>query len=216
MNRLRKEVADMKITIAILILLLATITATVFTVKESPPTDNPTGETQITFSTTEKETATEIFSVTESETETYEIETETVAPTAERKAEMTTQKPATTKPITTTTQRVTSPPTTQAPVTTTKPVTTTQPVTELVDIDIDYYINYAIEYGKSIGLKYLPDANSCWDTPIGVLADNEYYVIRDIKGTLDFYKNVEGDEYFCVWAERYDYRRYELYIGYSN
>ena len=67
----------MKITIAILVLLLATITATVFTVKDSPPSENPTSETQITFSTTEKESATEILSVTESETEAYEIETET-------------------------------------------------------------------------------------------------------------------------------------------
>ena len=210
----------MKITIAILVLLLATITATIFTVKESPPTEKLTSETQITFSTTEKETATEILSVTESETETYEIETETVAPTAGCKAEMTTQKPATTKPITTTTQRATVPSTTQAPVTTTKPITTTeqttsQPTTNAQTVDIDYYINYATNYGKSIGLKYDSSATACWDTPIGVLADNEYYVIRDIKGTLDFYKNVEGDEYFCVWAEKRSEDRYELFIGYA-
>ncbi len=206
----------MKITIAILVLLLATITATVFTVKDSPPSETLTSETQTTFSTTEKETATEILSVTESET--YEIETETVAPTTERKIETTTQKSATTKPIATTTQRATVPSTTQAPVTTTKPVTTapttTQPTTEAY-IDIDYYINYAIEYGKSIGLIYIDDATSCWDTPIGVHANNEYYVIRDIKDTLEFYKNVEGDEYFTVWAEKRSDDRYELFIGYA-
>jgi len=205
----------MKITIAILVLLLATITATVFTVKESPPKEKLTGETQITISTTEKEAATEILSVTESETEIYEIETESIAPTAERKAEMATQKPATTKPITTTTQRATIPLTTQAPVATTKPVTTTQPVTELVDIDIDYYINYAIEYGKSIGLEYDSSATACWDTPIGVTATNHDAVIRDIKDALNFYKNVEGDEYFCVWAEKQSDDRYELFIGYA-
>lgn len=211
----------MKITIAILVLLLATITATVFTIKESPPTEKLTSETQITVLETEKETATEVISVTESETETYEIETETDAPTVESKAEMTMQKPATTKPITTTTQRVTATPTTQAPFTTTKPVTTTvpitttQPVTELVYIDIDYYINYAIEYGKSIGLKYLPEANSCWDTPIIIASDNHDSAIRDIKRRLERYMNIEGDEYFCVWAERHDYRSYWLYIGYA-
>ncbi len=48
----------MRITIAILVLLLVTITATVFTVKDSPPSENPTGETQITLSATEKEPAT--------------------------------------------------------------------------------------------------------------------------------------------------------------
>lgn len=209
----------MKITIAILVLLLATITATVFTVKESPPAEKSTSETQKTFSTTEKETATEILSVTESET--YEIETETVAPTTEHKAEMTTQKPATMKPITTTTQRATVPSTTRAPVTTTKPVTTsapatTQPTTKAQTVDIDYYINYAIEYGKSIGLKYLPDAKDCWDTPIIVANDNHDSAIRDIQSRLNRYNNIEGDEYFCVWAEPYKNDQFELYIGYSN
>ena len=210
----------MKITVAILVLLLATITATIFTVKDSPPTEKSTGETQITFSTTEKETATEIFSVTESKTETYEIETETVAPTTECKAEMTTQKPATTKPITTTTQRATVPSTTQAPVTTTKPTTTTaptttQPTTKAQTVDIDYYINYATNYGKSIGLKYLNDARDCWDTPIIIASDNHDSAIRDIQSRLNRYKNIEGDEYFCVWAEKRGNGIYELYIGYS-
>ena len=123
----------MKITVAIIVLLLACITATIFTVKDSPPIEKPTSETQITVLKTEKETATEVISVTESETQIYKIETETSAPKTERKTETTTQKPTTTKPITTTTQRATSPPTTQAPVTTTKPIATTQPVTELVD-----------------------------------------------------------------------------------
>ena len=206
----------MKITIAILVLLLATITATVFTVKDSPPLETLTGETQITVSTTEKETATEILSVTESET--YEFEIETVAPTTERKAETTTQKPATTKPVTTTTQRATIPSTTQAPVTTMKPVTTTaptttQPTTEAY-IDIDYYINFAIEYGKRIGLIYIDDATSCWDTPIGVLADNEYYVTRDVKDRLEGYRYHDGDEYFTVWAEPHG-KGYWLFIGYA-
>ncbi len=211
----------MKITIAILILLLATIAATIFTVKDSPPLETLTDETQITILTTEKETATEILSVTESETETYEIETETVAPTAESEAETTTQKPATTKPITTTTQRATAPSTSQAPVTTTKPVTTTaptttQPTTKAQTIDIDYYINYATNYGKSIGLKYLNDARDCWDTPIIVANDNHDSAIRDIQSRLNRYKNIEGDEYFCVWAEKRNDGTYWLYIGYSN
>ncbi len=208
----------MKITIAILVLLLATITATVFTVKDSPPLETLTGETQITVSTTEKETATEFLSVTESEAETYEIESETVAQTTERKAEMTTQKLTTTKPITTTTQRATVPSTTQAPVTTTKPVTTTVPTTTQPTtrayIDIDYYINFAIEYGKSIGLTYCDDATSCWDTPIGVLADNEYYVTRDVKDRLEGYRYHDGDEYFTVWAEPHG-KGYWLFIGYA-
>lgn len=207
----------MKIKIAVIILLAASIIATVFMVRRFDPLVLPANETVTEVSiSSEKETATEGLSVTESKTQIYKIETKTEMDTSttERRTETTTQKPTTTKPITMTTEKVTSSPTTQAPVTTTAP-TTTQSVTELVDIDIDYYINYAIEYGKSIGLKYLPDAKDCWDTPIGVLADNEYYVIRDVTCRLERYRYHDGDEYFCVWAERYDYRSYWLYIGYA-
>ena len=84
------------------------------------------------------------------------------------------------------------------------------------EIDIDYYINYAIEYGKSIGLKYLPEANECWDTPIIIASDNHDAAIRDIKRRLERYMNIDGDEYFCVWAEKQSDGKYELYIGYSN
>ena len=211
----------MKIVVAIIVLLLASITATVFAVKEAP-VELPLSETQValTLAVTEKETVTEITSVTKFETQIYETESDAL--TTEHKVENETQKATTTIPITTITQRVIiqsttqTPVTTMKPVTTTAPITTTQPATELVDIDIDYYINYAIEYGKSIGLKYLPDAKDCWDTPIGVLADNEYYVIRDVTRRLERYRYLEGDGYFCVWAERYDYRSYWLYIGYSN
>lgn len=214
----------MKIKIAIFIILLASIVATVFTVKQSsPPIETTISETKaaVLSTLTVAETSTEILNVADTESETTILSIETLAPTTEHKVEAETQKPTTTKPITTTTQRVIIPSTTQAPVTTTKPVsttkpiTTTQPVTELVDIDIDYYINYAIEYGKSIGLIYVDDARDCWDTPIGVLADNEYYVTRDVKDRLSRYRYHDGDEYFCVWAERYDYRSYWLFIGYA-
>lgn len=206
----------MKTVIAIIVLLLVSITATVFSVREAT-VELPLGETHttVTLTVTEKETATEFLSVTESETEIYEIETETVAPTTESEAETTTQKPATTKPITTTTQRATVPSTTQALETTTQKPTTTQPTTKAY-IAIDYYINFATEYGKSIGLKYLPEANECWDTPIIVAIDNDDSVIKDIKTRLNRYKNVDGDEYFCVWAKPYGNNQYELYIGYSN
>ena len=210
----------MKTVIAIIVLLLASITATVFSVREAN-VELPLGETHttVTLTVTEKETATEFLSVTESKTETYEIETQTVAQTTESEAETTTQKPATTKSITTTTQRAIVTPTTQASVTTTKPVTATTPTTTQSStvgyIDIDYYINFAIEYGESIGLVYVNDARDCWDTPIGVSDNNEYYVKRDVRDRLSRYRYHDGDEYFCVWAEKRSDDRYELFIGYA-
>ena len=187
----------MKITIAILVLLLATITATVFTVKDSPQTEKSTGETQITLSTTEKEPATEILSVTESEIETYEIKTETVAPTIESKAETTTQKPATTKPITTTTQRATVPSTTQAPVATTKPVTTTvptttQPTTKAQTVDIDYYISLRHTY-----------ATRCIESGMPPKVLQHLMGHSDIKVTLDTYADV-FDNFQSISVEKAD------------
>jgi hypothetical protein len=215
----------MKIKITTALLVLLTLVGTTCSIKLKQIKDIPAvSETQTITESTTVESTTAIMTTdviksesTSDETEVPTTITATVHSTA--KAEKTTAETATQKP--TTTQRATVPSTTQAPVTTTKPVTTTvpitttQPITELVDIDINYYINYAIEYGKSIGLKYLPDATSCWDTPIGVLADNEYYVIRDVTCRLERYRYHDGDEYFCVWAERYDYRSYWLYIGYA-
>ena len=187
----------MKITIAILVLLLATITATVFTVKDSQQTEKSTGETQITLSTTEKEPATEILSVTESEIETYEIKTETVAPTIESKAETTTQKPATTKPITTTTQRATVPSTTQAPVATTKPVTTTvptttQPTTKAQTVDIDYYISLRHTY-----------ATRCIESGMPPKVLQHLMGHSDIKVTLDTYADV-FDNFQSISVEKAD------------
>ena len=134
---------------------------------------------------------------------------------ASRSTPTTAQKPKESETKKETTTRPAPPSTTKAPETTTQKPTTTQPTTKAQTIDIDFYINYAKDYGKGIGLIYADDVRDCWDTPIGIRANNHDAVIRDIQARLDRYKNREGDEYFCVWAVKQSDDRYELFIGYA-
>lgn len=144
-----------------------------------------------------KSTTTPRFNTEPSTTHKIEQKTESVITRAN---EPITQSTVTTRAAETTTQ---------------KPITTTQPTTKAQEIDIDFYINYAISYGKSIGLTYTNDARDCWDTPLGVRSTNHDAVIRDIKDRLDGYRYHDGDEYFCVWAEKRSDGNYNLFIGYA-
>lgn len=186
---------------------ISTTSSTIAEPKESVTEESTTME-----NTTEK---TKELGQTEKSTEVQTTKKAESTTAASRSNPTTTQKskePATTKAPSTTKA---PPQTTKAPETTTQKPTTTQPTTKAQTIDIDYYINYAISYGKSIGLVYAPDARDCWDTPIGVRATNHDAVIRDIKDRLDDYRYHDGDEYFCVWAEKRSDDRYELFIGYA-
>ena len=190
---------------------ISTTSSTIAETKESVTEESTTVENSTEENTTEK---TKELGQTEKSTEVQTVKTAESTAAASRSAPSTTQKPK--EPETTKAPSTTKAPpqTTKAPETT-KP-TTTQPTTKAQTVDIDYYINYATNYGKSIGLKYLPEANECWDTPIIIASDNHDSAIRDIQNRLNRYKNVDGDEYFCVWAKPYRTNQYELYIGYSN
>lgn len=174
--------------------------------------ENSSSETIVSSGTTE--VATTELKQTEKPTEmqtTKKAESTTKASGSTPSTTQKSKEPETTKAPSTTKA---PPQTTKAPESTTQKPTTTQPTT-VAAIDIDYYINYAKSYGKSIGLEYDSSATACWDTPIGVTATNHDAVIRDIKDALNFYKNVEGDEYFCVWAEKRSDGNYNLFIGYA-
>jgi len=202
----------MKIKFAIILLLALSFALTACTAKQKSTT--VVSPVVKTVPQTFKETTAEAESTIEKSTEAVSpAETEVLTTllikeeTVTSKTETTTQKP---------TEKATEKPTGTTRPVTTKPVeTTAETTTAKQEIDIDYYINFATEYGKSIGLEYDSSATACWDTPIGVRATNHDAVIRDIKDALNFYKNVEGDEYFCVWAEKRSDDRYELFIGYA-
>lgn len=214
------------ITLAIIILICVLSSCSQHTVL--PESESVTGTNEETLTVIEEKSSNEVIVSGETTevatTELGQTEKSTEMQTT-KKAESTTKSsgsaPSTTQkpkdPETTKAPSTTKAPpqTTKAPETTTQKPTTTQPTTKAQTIDIDYYINYAINYGKSIGLTYLEDARDCWDTPIIIASDNHDSAIRDIKRRLERYKNVDGDEYFCVWAEKRSDDKYELFIGYA-
>lgn len=140
--------------------------------------------------------------------------TESMTEVQETPTEPATRIPASATPASVTT--LTSKPT-QPPITTTKPkpvTTTAAPTTTAAAFDINYWVQYAKDYGKSIGLIPLPDAKSCWDTPI-IAGGTGKYLERDIKSRLTRYAKEPEISYFNVWAEKRPDGDYDLYIAYA-
>ena len=90
----------------------------------------------------------------------------------------------------------------------------TKAVEQIEEFDISYWISYAQNYAKSIGLTLDETDTECWDNPISANANNEN-IGTDIEGRLNRYKNVEGFTSVWIWAEKISDTQYELYIGYA-
>lgn len=80
--------------------------------------------------------------------------------------------------------------------------------------DISYWISYAQNYAKSIGLIIDETATECWDNPISANANNKN-IGDDIESRLNRYKNIEGFTSVWIWAEKISDTQYEFYIGYA-
>ena len=98
------------------------------------------------------------------------------------------------------------------PTTETNPETTAPPAEP--SFNIDYWIDYAKNYAKSIGLIINPDAVYCWDNPM-IVGSNSKYIERDIKSVMNRYKNIEGFTDIWIWAEPESNGNYRLFIGYA-
>ena len=106
--------------------------------------------------------------------------------------------PASTKPVEKPTPTETSP-----------PVKPTEP-----KFDIDYWISFAQNYAKSVGLRLESSAVDCWDNPIPANAKCKY-LERDIKSRLNRYAKDEDITDVWIWAEKISHNSYEIYIGYA-
>ena len=102
-----------------------------------------------------------------------------------------------------------------------EPVITTNTVSEVTTaveqgekFDISYWISYAQNYAKSIGLIIDKTATECWDNPISANANNKN-IGDDIESRLNRYKNIEGFTSVWIWAEKISDTQYEFYIGYA-
>ena len=80
--------------------------------------------------------------------------------------------------------------------------------------DISYWISYAQNYAKSIGLIIDETATECWDNPISANANNKN-IGADIESRLNRYKNIEGFTSVWIWSEKISDTQYEFYIGYA-
>ncbi len=80
--------------------------------------------------------------------------------------------------------------------------------------DISYWISYAQNYAKSIGLIIDKTATECWDNPISANANNKN-IGDDIESRLNRYKNIEGFTSVWIWAAKLSDTQYEFYIGYA-
>ena len=154
---------------------------------------------------------------TEKQTEKEKTQPKPPATTVTRQTE-----PHIASAMTTVAPKITQTPTAAASVThapaiaspTTAPPTPAPTIQE--EFDPDVYVRYAISYGQSIGLTYHAEVHECWDNPIdaGVEVSDEYLKAA-IRSRLDRYKNVEGMEYFNVWAEPGKNSKYRILIAYA-
>ena len=80
--------------------------------------------------------------------------------------------------------------------------------------DINYWVSYAKDYARSVGLEVNSSASDCWDNPISANSKCKY-LERDIKGMLNRYAKDEDITQIWVWAEKTSADSYNIYIGYA-
>lgn len=80
--------------------------------------------------------------------------------------------------------------------------------------DIEYWISFAKDYAKSVGLALNSEAVYCWDNPLGA-GSHSKYLERDITACLNRYAKDEDITEVWVWTEQTGDNTYDLYIGYA-
>jgi len=109
------------------------------------------------------------------------------------------------------TQPATTPIEPEPPAEPVSPVSSEPPEPEF---SIDYWITYAQEYAKDVGLNLDSTAVDCWDNPITAGA-HCIYLERDIQNRLNRYAKDDTILDVWIWAESRSDGSYDLYIGYA-
>ena len=123
-------------------------------------------------------------------------------------------------PVVEQTPEPTTPPVVQTtpepPAPTTPPVVEqpTPPPTPEPAFDVEYWVQFAKNYGVSIGLTLDSSVTGSWDNPI-TANSKSIYLERDLTGMLSWYKNDYGFESFWVWSQDLGNGNYNIYIGYA-
>lgn len=194
------------------VLIIAGLTACSTAEKDVEGTTESTVTTTAAVeSTTEKETTTSESTTNKSK------DSDTTAKPAEQKSagQTTTKKQSETnakKDYTQTT--ATNHETTKVAATTKKETTTKKQTTTEKPFDVSYWVSYAKDYARSVGLEVNSSASDCWDNPISANSKCKY-LERDIKGRLNRYAKDEDITQVWVWAEKTSADSYNIYIGYA-
>ena len=98
--------------------------------------------------------------------------------------------------------------------TATPPAQSEPPATSEPAFSIDYWITYAKNYAKGVGLNLDPTATGCWDNPI-TAGTHCAYLERDIQSRLNRYAKDDTILDVWIWAEPRTDGSYDLYIGYA-
>ena len=96
----------------------------------------------------------------------------------------------------------------------TEPPEEEKPIETQPAFDIGYWISFAKEYAKSVGLTLNDEAVYCWDNPLGA-GSHSKYLERDITACLNRYAKDENISEVWVWAEPTGDNTFDLYIGYA-
>lgn len=95
------------------------------------------------------------------------------------------------------------------------PAPTTEKKTEpeAPAFEIDYWVSYAKNYAKSIGLTLDAGTSGTWDTPIHANSKTTDVLADYIRDDLNYYKDEEDCTAVWVWAEQIGNGQYELFIS---
>ena len=87
-----------------------------------------------------------------------------------------------------------------------------------MEVDPDYWVQYAIDYALSKGLELDESTNGSWDTPIAITETtiSSGRLAEGIIGRIDGYIEREGITAVWIWAEKPDWQtddNWYLFIG---
>lgn len=94
-----------------------------------------------------------------------------------------------------------------------KPVVEKKVEPEAPAFEIDYWVSYAKNYAKSIGLALDAGTSGTWDTPIHANSKTTDVLADYIRDDLNYYKDEEDCTAVWVWAEQIGNGQYELFIS---
>lgn len=203
--------------IVLSVLIIAGLTACSTAEKDIVGTTESTLTTTVAAESTTENTTEKGTTKSESTTKKNSNSDTTAKPAEQKSAGQTTtkkQSETTAKKVDSQTTAGQNAETTKVAATTKKETTTKKQTTTEKPFDINYWVSYAKDYARSVGLEVNSSASDCWDNPIS--ANSKCVNLkRDIQSRINRYSKDEDITQIWVWAEKTSADSYNIYIGYA-